>query len=596
MPGATKCSENKKADSKIISNMFFKLLPVQIILVAVTSLNSIIDSAMAGNLIGPQALTAIGFFWPVITFMNMVTAILSGGATILCGKFMGKNQTERSKSVFTLDVLVVLSVSAILTLFSLLLPDILGYCLGARGDIIRPVADYLRGYALGYFPILMASQLSSFLQLERAERLTYVATAVMMILNAFLDYYLVGVMGMGLFGLGLATTISSWVFFIIQAVYYFSPKAIIRFSLRSIVAADLKDILSIGFPEGLSQFCQMIRGLFLNYAILRYVGENGMSAYSAVMSVAGLYFAVIAGIGASSRVLISIYSGEEDRAGLVEVMKTALYKGMALAAVVNLVFILAAAPITGIFYPDRTTEVFDLALWGFRLFPVSMVLACFRIIFSNCFQCTGRVRFVSLLSIVDGVLGTVVTAAVLLPLMGGMGIWITQVVNGFYAIIMIIIHAWFINRKLAMDTESLMTLEKGMGVPKEDRLDVTVGSSGEIVNISEKIIKFCEQHHIDGRRAYFSGLCFEEMAGNIVEHGFADRRKHSIDIRVVCKGEDELLLRLRDDCRAFNPKEFSGLFESEDITRNIGIRMVSKISKSMEYQNMLGLNVLTIRV
>lgn len=99
-------SENNKADSKIISAMFFKLLPVQIILVAVTSLNSIIDSAMAGNLIGPQALTALGFFWPVITFMNMVTAILSGGATILCGKFMGKNQTERSKSVFTLDVLV----------------------------------------------------------------------------------------------------------------------------------------------------------------------------------------------------------------------------------------------------------------------------------------------------------------------------------------------------------------------------------------------------------------------------------------------------------------------------------------------------------
>ncbi|MCR5211064.1 MAG: ATP-binding protein [Lachnospiraceae bacterium] len=589
-------SENNKADSKIISAMFFKLLPVQIILVAVTSLNSIIDSAMAGNLIGPQALTALGFFWPVITFMNMVTAILSGGATILCGKFMGMNQTERSKSVFTLDVLVILSISAVLTLSSLLIPDLLSHCLGARGDIIKPVADYLRGYALGFFPILMASQLSSFLQLERAERLTYVATVVMMIMNALLDYYLVGVKGMGLFGLGLATTISNWAFFIIQAVFYLSSKALIRFSLRSIVAADLKDMLSIGFPEGLSQFCQMIRGLFLNYAILRYVGEDGMSAYSAVMSVAGLYFAVIAGIGASSRVLISVYSGEEDRAGLVLVMKTALYKGMALAAVVNLVFILAAPLISGVFYPDRTTEVYALALWGFRLFPISMVLACYRIIFSNCYQCIGRVRFVSLLSVVDGVLGTVATSFLLLPLMGGMGIWITQVLNGIYPVILIILHAWFINRNFAMDTESLMTLGKNMGVPEEDRLDVTIKSSGEVVNVSEKIIRFCKEHHIDERRAYFSGLCFEEMAENIVEHGFDDRKKHSIDIRVVYKGEDELLLRLRDDGRPFNPKEYSELFESEDITHNIGIRMVSRIAKRMEYQNMLGLNVLTIRV
>jgi two-component sensor histidine kinase len=180
--------------------------------------------------------------------------------------------------------------------------------------------------------------------------------------------------------------------------------------------------------------------------------------------------------------------------------------------------------------------------------------------------------------------------------MGGMGIWITQVLNGIYPVILIILHAWFINRNFAMDTESLMTLDKSMGVPEEDRLDVAIKSSGEVVNVSEKIIRFCKEHHIDERRAYFSGLCFEEMAGNIVEHGFDDRKKHSIDIRVVYKGEDELLLRLRDDGRPFNPKEYSDLFESEDITHNIGIRMVSRIAKSMEYQNMLGLNVLTIRV
>ena len=86
------------------------------------------------------------------------------------------------------------------------------------------------------------------------------------------------------------------------------------------------------------------------------------------------------------------------------------------------------------------------------------------------------------------------------------------------------------------------------------------------------------------------------MAGNIVEHGFTDNKKHSIDIRVIYKGENELLLRLRDDCRAFNPKERSELFEPEDITHNIGLRIVSRIAKSMEYQNMLGLNVLTIRI
>lgn len=230
---------------------------------------------------------------------------------------MGKNQIERSKSVFTLDVLMVFSVAALLTLTSLIIPDTMGYWLGARGDNIRPVSNYIRGYALGFFPILMSSQLSSFLQMEGQERRTYTATAIMLIMNAFLDYYLVGVINLNLFGLGLATTISNWAFFLIQALYYLTPKALIRFSPRSITVSDIKDILSIGFPGALSQFCQMLRGLFLNHAILRYAGETGMSAYSAVLSVGGLYFAVIAGIGASSRMLISIYSGEEDRTGLL---------------------------------------------------------------------------------------------------------------------------------------------------------------------------------------------------------------------------------------------------------------------------------------
>ena len=589
-------TKTDQLDSRIISDMFFKLLPVQIILVAISSLNSIIDGAMAGNLIGPLALTAIGFFWPVVTFINMVTAVLSGGSSILCGQFMGKNQVERSKSVFTLDILMVFVISLLLTLSAIFIPDGMGYCLGARGDVIGMLSDYIKGYAFGFFPVLLSSQLSSFLQMERQEFRTYIAIAVMLILNTFLDYYLVGTLSLGLYGLGLATTISNWAFLLIQVVYYFTPKALIRFSLKSIIPEDIKEILRIGFPAALSQLCQVIRGLFLNHYILIYAGEIGMSAYSALLSIGGLYFAIVAGISASSRMLISIYSGEEDRAGLVEIMKTSLHKGMGLSLVVNLVFIVLAVPITGIFFPDTTTEVFSLAVWGFRLFPVSMVLACFNLIFCNLFQCTERIRFVDILSVIDGLVGIVLTALVLYPLMGGMGIWATQVINGFYAIILILVHAFIINKNFAIDTESLMTLDKGLGVPPEDRLDVSIRSEEEVVNLSEEIINFCKDHGVDGRRAYFSGLCFEELAGNIVEHGFSDGKKHSIDIRVIYKGEEELLLRLRDDCRAFNPKECSDLFSPEDVTHNIGLRMVSRIARSMEYQNMLGLNVLTIRV
>ncbi len=139
-----------------------------------------------------------------------------------------------------------------------------------------------------------------------------------------------------------------------------------------------------------------------------------------------------------------------------------------------------------------------------------------------------------------------------------------------------------------------MLLKDDFGVTAENRMDLAINSMKEVVNTSESIMEFCKKHDVDPKRSFYAGLCIEEMAGNIVEHGFSDSKKHSVDIRVVYK-EEGILLRIRD-CRPFDPKERAALFDPEDITKNIGLRMISNIATSMEYQNMLGLNVLTIKV
>jgi LytS/YehU family sensor histidine kinase len=88
----------------------------------------------------------------------------------------------------------------------------------------------------------------------------------------------------------------------------------------------------------------------------------------------------------------------------------------------------------------------------------------------------------------------------------------------------------------------------------------------------------------------------EEMAGNIIDHGFVkDKKKHSVDVRVVHKG-NEVILRLRDDCVPFDPGERSKMTGSEDPVKNIGIRMIYKMAKEVQYQNIFGLNVLTMRI
>lgn len=86
------------------------------------------------------------------------------------------------------------------------------------------------------------------------------------------------------------------------------------------------------------------------------------------------------------------------------------------------------------------------------------------------------------------------------------------------------------------------------------------------------------------------------MAANIVQNLFPrDKKEHSVEVRVVHK-KDDIILRIKDDCVPFDPAEQLKIVGDSDIDENLGIRMVFKIAKEVQYQNVLGLNVLTLHI
>ena len=143
---------------------------------------------------------------------------------------------------------------------------------------------------------------------------------------------------------------------------------------------------------------------------------------------------------------------------------------------------------------------------------------------------------------------------------------------------------------------SMMAIPGRIGVGPDARIDISVTSAEEVVDVSRQISAFCQRRGIDDERTYYAALCMEEMAGNVVEHGFTmDNKAHSADIRVVHK-DDEIILRIRDNCNAFDPSEYHRIMEMGDEGKNVGIRLVYGIAKEVNYQNLLGMNVLTMRI
>lgn len=83
------------------------------------------------------------------------------------------------------------------------------------------------------------------------------------------------------------------------------------------------------------------------------------------------------------------------------------------------------------------------------------------------------------------------------------------------------------------------------------------------------------------------GLAVEEMAVNIIEHGYKKNKKSFIDIIIRIK-EDEVIIGLRDNGIPFDPTLYKE--EDEDTYSCGGIMLVKALAKRVNYTRLIGLN------
>ena len=94
-----------------------------------------------------------------------------------------------------------------------------------------------------------------------------------------------------------------------------------------------------------------------------------------------------------------------------------------------------------------------------------------------------------------------------------------------------------------------------------------------------------------------NALCLEEIAGNIVEHGFKlDRKPHYCDIRILIEQDHTICLRIRDDCKLFDMQEIYKALKKEDIAANVGIKIVYGMARDVSYFSLLKTNNVIIHI
>ena len=575
----------------ILSRLFFRLLPVQVSMVAMGSINSIVDGIVAARFAGAAAVGVIGLYFSMVRILEASGSIVLGGVSVFSGRYLGGGKIDRTRGILTLGMAIELVIGGLLTLVSLAAPGAVADLLGANEALRAPLIDYIRGYAIGILPQLVGQQLAASLQLERQERRGQIGINVMMIANVALDILFVVVMDLGIWGLALATSLANWAYFLVMAQYYFTKKVQLMPSARLIDPGEIVPILRTGLPNALLVACLALRGLGINRILLRYAGSDGVSALSAFNMVNGLILAIAIGAGSLVRMLASVYLGEENRESLLALIRLALTRVMAIVLAVGAAVIALAPLLARVFFPDTASEVYRLTRQLFFIYGFSVPLALMCIVYSNYFQAAGHRVFANLISVTDGLFSMLIPAMLLAPRLGAVGVWLSFPIGMLITLAVSLAYPCFRlkRRPRGLDEWFLVPPDFGAGA----HLAITLRSMEDVTRTAQQVQAFCDAQGLSPRTGGRAGLCLEELAGNIVRHGFrADARVHVIEVRVVLR--DGVVLRIKDDCIPFNPREWYDMTAVEDPTRNVSIRLAFGLAQDISYQSLLGLNVLTI--
>jgi Na+-driven multidrug efflux pump len=430
-------------DEKITRRLFFSMVPVQILMVLSGGFNVIIDGFFASNLIGPGAMAVTGLYAPLAKILDTLNALMFGGSQILCGKYLGENMLKRAKCIFSLDVMIMAIIGTIGSILFVFVPDIpASICVHRDNTLHADLIVYLTGVGTGVVPYLLATQFTSFMQLEKKEHLGYISIGVMFVSNCVLDYVLIKVLDMGIFGLGLATAISNWLAFFVLVFHYFTKNAVFKFDYKGLTKRDLGDIFKLGLPMAGSQFLLAVRGLILNAVIGKFAGNDGLAAYAAVGTFGYIYWAVPAGMTAAMVTLASVFTGEQDRSAIRLLMKIYFRKAVPIVCAASAVLCALSYPMTFMYFRDTSSAVFTMTLIGFALFPLSTPFSAILVGIRDLWRCMEYKSAVIIIVVSDGFVIVLALSYLFGSLLGMTGIWIAQVAGCVGVVLVILILAW----------------------------------------------------------------------------------------------------------------------------------------------------------
>ena len=579
----------------MIRKLIRQMLGAQIVSALTVSLCLLIDSVMISRFLGRRAIAAYGLANPLLLAIGAIGALLAAGIQVVCSKAIGQGNQEEANRGYS-SALAAAGAASLLFVAAVLagngfLANILGA--GSEGELYEMTRKYMVGFSIGAPGSMGALVLVPFLQMAGQSGLLVAAVLTMTVTDVALDLLNVFVLDWGMFGMGLASALSYYAAMIVGGLYLLSKKSVFRFSLKNIRKKMIGELFRGGIPAGVNMMASVVLVYVMNQ-ILRglggLVGIAAVAAYTVILSVGNAANCITTGIGGVSLTLSGIFYHEEDRSALRETVGTLCRRGVVLGLGMGVILLVFAPLMIGLFLPEagRTQSA---AILGLQIYGAGLIPCCINNALKYHYQASGRILLSEGISVVEGMLLPALCAFVMSRIAGLTGAWTGFAAGETLTLLLLGILIRKKSGKAPWKDGAYLLLRDDFGAAEDETLELRIRTLEETAGAAKDAGAFCRARGGSERESNRISLCVEEMAANVVRHGFTDGKDRHLSVLILSK-PGQWVLRFRDDCKAFDPVHYVPQGEEQ----GLGIRLVMGITEEAYYTYPMNLNNLVLKI
>ncbi len=333
--------------------------------------------------IGPEALTAVGFFVPLFMIASAVAAGVGiGGGTCIAHRIGAKD--KKGADQFANHMFVIILVVSVLLVFLLLfLMKPLFLFMGAD----KSIAD-----ALSYGKIMIPSLIFllfsegayAIFRSEGNAKLVMVISITGVIVNMILDPIFIYSFGLGVAGAAWASLTSLLLATLICCYYTFFKKntyLTINFKGYKYNKTSISQILHLAVPVSVSQLLMAFM-IFITIKIITLIsGENGVAVYSTGLRYMHFLVLPLVGISSAAVTVIGAAYGAKEREKVLSAFNYSLKIATLISIGMLLITFIAAPFITKLFTWSEGGEVLRddlitflrIVFWGHPTLAIAMI-------------------------------------------------------------------------------------------------------------------------------------------------------------------------------------------------------------------------------